>query len=256
VVLFYAESTAQHTTHDIGVFAGLSIIQTDFGQRDNFKSSAANGSLSLTVAHYMHFFNQERRWNSDKEVFNNLMVKTELSYVTNNTFQHHGFWTELAGTDLARQLNAMTSTINMFVIGVQLEYYLNNLEEFIYPYSDSSFNPYFTFGLKYAFYNNKLTSTLGDWESDITLLPVKYRTPGALAVGSGGALAFTMGLGTRYKLTDKLDLSAQFQWQTFFSDAIDGLQADVIENKNNEWATSFQFGVVYHLNFNEPLFDK
>ena len=58
-----------------------------------------------------------------------------------------------------------------------------------------------------------------------------------------------MGVGTRLNLTQNFDFSAQINWQIFMSDAVDGLQANVIENKSSETMTSIQLGVVYHLNF-------
>ena len=69
-----------------------------------------------------------------------------------------------------------------------------------------------------------------------------------------GAFSLAVGLGTRFKVAPKIDLVAQFTYQYFFSDQVDGLQAPVIENRNNEWLLNLQFGVVYHLNFSSPLF--
>jgi hypothetical protein len=103
-------------------------------------------------------------------------------------------------------------------------------------------------------FNNDIQSTLGDWRQDITALPVKWRTPGALDVGPGTTFAGTFGGGIRYKFNPKIDFNLQFNWQFFFSDAVDGLQANVIENKNNESLLNLQFGVIYHLNFDKPLF--
>ena len=88
----------------------------------------------------------------------------------------------------------------------------------------------------------------------VGVLPGKYYTPNALRTGSGGALGFALGIGTRYKLTDKIDLAGQFNWQVFLSDTVDGLKVEEASNKNNEWLLNFQFGIIYHLNFSEPLF--
>lgn len=142
----------------------------------------------------------------------------------------------------------------MINLGLHLEYFLRPLEEFVYPYTDISFNPFFTFGIQYSFYNNSLKSELGNWQEDIAVLPKKYTEENSLDIGSGEAFAFNIGLGTRYKLTEKLDLSAQFNYSYFFSDTIDGLKAEVFENRNNEWALTMQVGLIYHLNFSTPLF--
>jgi hypothetical protein len=246
---------AQHLTHDVGVFAGTATIQTDYGQRDEFFSSFGNSAISFSLVHYLQFFNIDTRWNSDNEIANHLMIKSEFNFLSKETFKHHGTYT-VGNNLLAQQLRAMSGTITMTSIGMQAEYYLKDLREFMFPYSDIKWNPYFSLGFKYSLYTNTLNSTLGDWRTDITVLPSKYQGANQLSIGSGSALSFTLGAGTRYKLSEKFDLAANFNWQFFFSDAVDGLQAVHISNKNNEWLIHLQFGVIYHLNFAGGIFCK
>jgi hypothetical protein len=253
VIVFFLEVSAQHYTHDLGIFVGSSSLQSDYGARNNFASNQKNNGLSFAVAHYLHFFNRTLRWDPNNVMHNHLMVKTDLRYNSDTKLEHFGKWAS-RDSYAAEQLRAMKGTVRMFDVGVSLEYYLFSLEEFVYPYSDISFNPFFTFGFKYSFYNNSLSSSLGDWKQDINLLPSKYTADGALNIGSGEAASMVTGLGTRYKITERLDFSAQFTFQYFFSDEVDGLQAQVFENKNNEWLMNIQFGLVYHLNFSSPLF--
>jgi len=256
ILLFFFPFTinAQHYTHAIGVLGGVSEFQTDYGQRGNFASNFNNEGASFSVAHYLGFYKRNHRWNSRYEMYDYILIKTELNYIFPTKLTHYGKWVK--GTSyLAEQLRAMHGSISMLNLGVSLEYYLKNLLEFEYPYPEIKWNPFVTFGLRYAFYKNDIVSDLGDWRSDITVLPQKYRIPGNLDVGSGGAFAFNLGAGIRYRLTEKLDLATQLNWQVFFSDAIDGLQAKVIENRNNDWLFNFQFGIIYHLNYNRPLFN-
>lgn len=173
--------------------------------------------------------------------------------MTKANFQHHGKYIE-GNSNLAKQLRAMKGTVSMLNLGIQGEYYFKGLSEFMFPYSDMKWNPYLSLGFKYSIYKNTLESNLGDWRTDITLLPTKYRTPGNLATGNGAGFSFILGAGTRYKLSKKLDLAVNLNWQFFFSDAIDGLQANVIENKNNEWLLHLQVGIIYHLNFAGGIF--
>ena len=252
---------AQHFTHDVGVFGGLSVMQTDFGVRGDFKSSFGNGSPSFSAVHYLHFFNKSLRWNANDELVNKIALKSEFNFVSSNTFEHHGVFAE-KNTITGAQLRAMTGTISLMNFGLSLEYYLNDLSQFIHPYSDDAFNPYVTFGIRYALYSNTIESSYGAGYNSATdgdnpavgILPDKYYTANALKTGSGGALGFALGIGTRYKLTEKIDLAGQFNWQVFLSDAVDGLQVKEPANKNNEWLLNFQFGIIYHLNFAEPLF--
>ncbi len=253
VIVFILEIKAQHYTHDIGAFVGTTSLQTDYGQRGNFASEWNNNGITFSVAHYLSFYNRTLRWDPNNVLHNHLMVKTEIQYLSNAKLMHHGKWAQ-KNSYQGEQLRAMKGTLRMLELGVNLEYYLHPLEEFVYPYTDLWFNPYFTFGFKYSSFTNGLKSDLGDWRQDITVLPQKYTLENALKIGSGNAFSLNFGLGTRYKIAPKIDLVAQFNYQYFFSDTIDGLQAKVFENKNNEWLVNIQFGIVYHLNFSSPLF--
>ena len=248
-------ANAQHLTHDVGVFIGTATTQTDYGQRDEFFSSYGNSSLSFSLVHYLHFFNIDTRWNSEDDVANHIMLKTEFNLMSKADFQHHGEYT-LGNNQLAIQLRAMKGSIVMTNFGVQGEYYFKDLREFMFPYSDMKWNPYVSLGFKYSRYKNTLTSDLGDWRSDISVLPIKYQGADQLAVGSGGAFSLILGAGTRYKLSEKFDLAGNFNWQYFFSDAVDGLQANHLSNKNNEWLIHLQVGIIYHLNFSGGIFCK
>jgi hypothetical protein len=245
-------ANSQHFTHDIGLHAGTATIQTDYGVRENFLSSYGNSAISLSLTHTLHFFNKDPRWNADHKLWSYLALRSEINIITNANFQHHGQFI-IGNTDLARQLRAMTGTTNITSIGFQLEYYMKCLKDFIYPWSDIKWNPYILAGLQYSSFSNTLNSELGDWEQDITVLPTKWTVPGAIKIGKGKTFAATFGAGVRYKLTSKLDLNGQLNWQFFFSDTVDGLRARVVENKNNEWLINLQVGVIYHLNFDKPL---
>ncbi|MDX6747475.1 hypothetical protein SHK09_11775 [Polaribacter sp. PL03] len=254
VIVFILEIKAQHYTHDIGGFVGSTSLQTDYGERSHFGSEYNNKGMSFSVAHYLSFYNNTLRWDPNDVMHNHIMIKTELQYIQNEELEHHGTYASRQSY-AGEQLRAMKGSLRMLNLGVHLEYFLRPLEEFVYPYSDISFNPFFTFGVQYSFYNNGLKSDLGDWKEDISVLPKKYTLENSLAIGKGQTFAFSMGLGTRYKLSEKVDLVAQFNYIYFLSDEVDGLKAEVFENRNNEWALNMQLGITYHLNFSTRLFD-
>tara|TARA_R110002049_G_scaffold19876_20_gene74064 strand:+ start:5547 stop:6338 length:792 start_codon:yes stop_codon:yes gene_type:complete len=253
VIVCILEFKAQHYTHDIGGFVGATSLQTDYGERSHFGSEYNNQGMSFSVAHYLSFYNRTLRWDPNDIMRNHLMIKTELQYIKNTDLEHHGIWASKESYG-GEQLRAMKGSLRMLNLGVHLEYYLRPLEEFVYPYTDIAFNPFITFGIQYSFYTNGLKSDLGDWQNDTALLPKKYTLENSLDIGKGQTFAFNAGMGTRYKLTKKLDLVAQFNYMYFLSDSVDGLKAEVFENKNNEWALNLQFGLVYHLNYSTPLF--
>jgi len=254
-LLISLSARAQHLTHDVGVFIGTATMQTDYGQRANFLSSYGNSALSLSLVHYLHFFNVDTRWNAENDIANHLMIKSEFNIMTTANLQHHGEYTE-GTSELAMQLRAMKGSIKLTNLGVQAEYYFKDLREFMFPFSEMKWNPYLSLGFKYSRYKNTLTTELGDWRTDISILPTKYREPESIAIGSGGAFSFILGAGTRYKLSEKFDLAGNFNWQFFFSDAVDGLQVNELSNKNNEWLIHLQVGIIYHLNFSGGIFCK
>ncbi len=253
VFISIIEFKAQHLTHEIGAFFGSTSLQTDYGQKGNFATQWNNNAKTFSVAHYLSFYNNTIRWDPHDVLHNHLMVKTEIQYLNNADYKHHGKWAK-GNSYAGEQLRAMKGSIRSLDLGVNAEYFLFPLEEFIYPYSDILFNPFFTLGLKYSFFTNTLTSDLGDWRQDISVLPTKYQLDNALDIGDGQAVALSFGIGTRFKLSPKIDLVAQSTYQHFFSDTIDGLQTPANLNQNNDWSFNIQFGMVYHLNYEKPLF--
>ena len=234
-LFFSFSASAQYFTHDIGVLVGATVFQTDYVGGNNFNNGIKNSGVSVAIVHYLGFYRKD------------FLIKSEINFISKTNLEHTGEWA-LGTSELAQKLRAMRGSISMVNLGISLEYYLKFLDEYFFPYNLGELNPFFTFGIGYSFYKNDIVSDLGDWRQDITVLPQKYRVPGALAVGKGGAFALSIGVGTRYRLTEKLDLTTQLNGQLYFTDAIDGLQANVIENRNNERFLSFQFGIVYHLN--------
>lgn len=257
IALFFTFKTnAQHLTNDIGVFVGPAYILGDFEQESNFQ----NQGLSVSFSHYLHFFNNSVRWNSNNEMLNKVAVKTELNY-TSLDLENSGKYSNRTSID-GKKLKAMTGKVTMISAGLNLEYYLKDLGEFLYPYNDNaSFNPFLTLGFRYSMLDKHIFSDYGagyDSKKDgdtITpdVLAPKYYQPGGIVTGSGKAFALNLGLGTRYRINQSFDVAAQGGWQIYFDDNVDALQLDEPANKFNDWTFSFQVGVVYHLNYAAPF---
>jgi len=251
---------AQYLTHDIGIHVGVHSIQTDYGTRGDFLSMFGNTGTNLSLTHTLSFFQTKRYWNADDKILDYIAIRTELNFVNTTDLEHFGTFVN-NGTDLGRQLAAMRGSVSIFSIGAQLEYYFFCLRDFSYPYSDMKYNPYLLLGFQTSSYKNNLTSDLlpdptswMDSQANRDLaFPDKWARPGGLNVGSGSTLAMTFGGGVRYNLSKKIDLNAQFNWQFFFSNSVDGLTAEDIDDRNNEWLLNFQVGVIYRLNILEPL---
>ena len=240
IIVFSISLKAQETVHEVGVFVGTGAIQTDFGQRTDFLSSYGNSVLSLSLTHHMQFYSQELKTSDRYHWKKHFMLKSEVNIFTSAYFEHFGKYAEGTGIG-AQKLKAMRGKVAVTSVGVSTEYYFRSL------YNDVKWNPFVILGFKYSWYNNDLSSTLGDWRTDITVLPEKYQTANALAVGRGSTPTLALGAGIRLRLTGRFDLAGVFNWHLYFSDAVDGLQANVPENKNNEWMTALQFGLIYDL---------
>lgn len=257
VVLCAFNLFAQKTTHEIGIFAGATAIQTDFDKSGQFLSTFANNSKTIGVSHYSQFFDSNAPWRQRYGIFDHLMVKTELSFTQTADLEHYGVYVNNQSSKSSTKkvlsteevLKNMVGKINMLNLGFNLEYYLMDLTRFFYHHSKIKINPFISFGINYAFFHNKVYSKLGDWQENNNLFPDQYLENGALDLGFGSSLAYNFGIGTRLNLTESFDFSAQVNWQIFMSDAVDGIQANIAENKSTETMTSIQLGVVYHLNF-------
>lgn len=252
IIFISCKVNAQHFTHDFGFHVGTATIQTDYGQRDEFLSSFGNSSASFSFTHTLHFFNRNQQWNANHKIWSYVALRTELNFIPNGNFRHFGSFAN-QNTPAGEQLRAMTGKASITNIGFQGEYYFKCLRDFVHPLSTIKWNPYILAGAQFTAYNNQMSSELGDWTQNPNVLPEKWRPADATDIGPGTTYAVTFGGGIRYKLTRKVDLNAQFNWQFFLSDSVDGLTANVDENLNNEWLLNFQLGVIFHLNFDRPL---
>jgi len=147
-------------------------------------------------------------------------------------------------------LRAMHGGNRMFNIGSQLEFYFRSFyqqEMQLFDDYNDNFNPYLSIGFQFNFFKPYVTSDLGDWHQDITLLPDKWQLPGGVFESRGTTYSFTLGGGTRYRINEDWEAVGDLRFQHFFSNKVDGLNAPVIENKNREWLVFFNVGLVYHL---------
>jgi hypothetical protein len=243
IVFNISSSISQNTPQGLGVQMGNSIIHSDYGEGH---SSDVN-ALSVSLSHSLYFFGISS-WRKQNTLNHHIALRSELNFVSNIKLSHKGEYVN-GNSNLSTQLRAMTGSFKITNIGFQGEIYLKNLKEFIYYNNQygTNLNPYLLAGIQFSIFKNSLNSTLGDWTQDSSVLPEKWRDPTETSVGRGTSFSSTFGLGTRYKLNNEIDLNAQFKWQFFFSDNLDGLRSNSPENEDNEWSTVFQIGFIYNL---------
>lgn len=252
VTLVHNAVSGQHFTHEIGLHAGSAIIQSDYQTNYDLNSITRVSGMSVSLTHTMHFFNQNLRWNANHFLWDHIALRSELNIVSGISLEHQGRYVT-QNSEQGIKLGAMRGSLNLMSFGLQLEYFVRPLGDYLHHSSNIKLNPYLLAGIQYNMYNNDLTSSLGDWQQDISVLPDKWQAPGALDIGPGSALSATLGFGTRYKFSDDLDLNFQLSLKYFFSDSVDGLNAPTAENNFNDFLANAQVGVVYHLNFSRPL---
>jgi hypothetical protein len=234
-------------SHEVGVIVGPVALQSDYGERYDFKTNMGNTGYGIGIIHYMNFaYRADCNCYAPETYFNDhFKLRSELSY-NKTELQHFGEWVKDSRTNLfATQLRGMRGEASITDIGMQLEYFPLSIRDF--SATVGSWAPFISLGGHFSFYDPKAYSTLGPLDTPLTT-PVKYL--GATANESGTVWSVVASVGTRYKLTELSDLMVDFRLQYYFSDWVDGLRPDpevYTENKANDWNVWLNFGYIYYL---------
>ncbi|RPD96442.1 hypothetical protein EGM88_08720 [Aureibaculum marinum] len=234
-------------SNEFGITAGPVIMQTDYGERHHLPSSTPT-SFGLAAVHYLSFYGSNYNWRNGASYFSDhFKLKTEVSYYFNNSLEHKGRYVAdgSRNSELA-ELRAMKGKTKSLNIGTALEYYFKNLEDYGLLFNDDDrFAPYISVGIQYNMFNPELTSDLGDWTTNPSVLPEKWQDQ--VYVGKQDGFSMTMSAGTRYKL-DNFDLVLDGRWQYFFTDKYDGLDSKKdASSKFNDTLIYFSIGVVFDM---------
>lgn len=236
-------------SHEIGPFIGGVAFQSDFGQRHNFETNSTNVGYAVGLVHYINFSYTEAcpscegiRHTFFREHFK---IRSEVAYNSTN-LAHYGRWVQDSDTRLfATQLRAMKGFAKVTDVGMQLEFYPYDIQDF--SYTLHSFGPFIALGAHYSFFKNGTYSELGPLNLPYTT-PVKYMN--ATSSAGGTTWSVVSSVGTRYKLTLLSDLFLELRWQYYFTDWVDGLKPDpnvYKENWANDWNLWLNFGYIYYL---------
>lgn len=237
-------------SHEVGFILGLSSFSTDYGERNEFQSSGAgNTGFGIGAVYYLNFTDYRYRWNQRTSYFSeHARLRLELSYVRAK-LDHFGKWAERDSYP-AEQLRAMHGTSNVLNGGAQMEFHWVDVVDFgSRRLPDIKWSPFISAGFWLSFYDADLTSDLGDWEEDPSVLFPKWAESGAVRVKPGITTSITWSVGTRYAVGEYADLFIESRWRYYFSNWIDGLDArDDPANKFNDWNLFVHIGYVYYLN--------
>ena len=246
IILFSMPKTfAQlELSHEFGITTGPVTMQTDYGERHHLPSSTAT-SFGIAAVHYLSFYGSNYNWRNGASYFSDhFKLKTEVSYYFNNSLEHKGRYVDDgASNPIVNELRAMHGKTKSLNFGTALEYYFKNLEDYGLLFNDDDrFAPYVSAGLQFNMFTPELTSDLGDWTTNPSVLPEKWQDQ--VYVGKQNAFSMTMSAGTRYKF-DNFDLVLDARWQYFFTDKYDGLDSKKDESsKFNDTLIYFSVGVV------------
>ncbi|MET2986530.1 THC0290_0291 family protein [Aureibaculum conchae] len=233
-------------SHEFGITTGPVTMQTDYGERHHLPSSTAT-SFGAAVVHYLSFYGSNYNWRNGASYFSDhFKLKTEVSYYFNNSLEHKGRYVA-DGSNNAElaELRAMKGKTKSINFGTALEYYFKNLEDYGLLFNDDDrFAPYISAGIQFNMFTPELTSDLGDWMTNPSVLPQKWQDE--VYVGKQNALSMTLSAGTRYKLNN-FDLVLDARWQYFFTDKFDGLDAKDTSSKFNDTLIYFSVGVVFDM---------
>lgn len=257
--------TSSKLKGEVGGDIGISNFHGDFWNRGPIGGLVAGNGFAINGTYSIHRV-PLRRTNRDK-FMNHLVLKSNIGYTRGN-FNNNGISSgkELLPADLTKAqshvlLGRLSSTTNVFSIGTQLEYYLNDMFSFLHRRSTrkkgiraydavrryNRFNPYLGLGFGFNYVDSKFK-----YDSDLIanqIYPDNY-VPEVLGGISKVILSFNGAIGTRYKLNKKLDLVGELKVNFYLSDRIDAVNTDpspVIKNEFNDYNTVLSVGAIYHI---------
>lgn len=241
---------------EIGVICGPVAFQSDYGERNDLSTNAGNTGFGIGVIYYLNFSDKKSYSYSRQQTYfdEHFKLRSEISY-SNTKLKHFGRWVDNDNGSLGvQQLRAMRGSVTLMNIGLQLEYFPLNIRDF--TATIGSFAPFVSFGGQFSYYNPNTYSLLGPLGSEETTFP-KYLTastgkPHGYTSDPGYVWSVVAGIGTKYKLTPISDLLVDLQFQYYFSDWVDGLNANpdlYKENKAKDSLVWFNVGYIYYLEY-------
>lgn len=233
-------------SHEIGIIAGPVVFYSDYGQRNDIETNMKNVGVGIGLIHYLNFsYRSDCNCYTRDTYFNDhFKLRNEISY-HKTQLEHYGKWVDPSKTSIiADQLRAMGGSTSVFDIGSQLEYFPLSIRDF--SAGRYKIAPFASLGAHWVNYSPEAFTTYGTGVLDSPLnVPEKYI--GATSNSPGSTWSIVWSLGFRYKLTTMSDLMLDGRWQYYFSNWVDGLNPNVIENKANDWIYWLNVGYILYL---------
>ncbi len=241
-------------SHEVGVIAGPIAFQSDYGERKDWDTNKGNTGIGIGLIHYINFsYRADCNCYSTDTYFNDhFKIRNEISY-NKTKLNHFGPETEKPGNLNSLRLQAHSGEANNLNIGTQLEYFPMSIRDF--AAGAYKIAPYGSIGAQFTYYSPKAMTRFGDLDPngigdyDINN---EYNIfydfhDGGINTDSGTTWSVVASVGARYKLTLLSDLLIDLRWQYYFTNWVDGLNHENIQDKANDWLVWFNVGYVYYL---------
>jgi len=234
-------------SHEVGGYFGVASLQTDFGDSGDF-ASANQANLAVGLTHYLKFFGSQYSWRSGSSYFSDhFKLKTEFLYSNNSNITHDG-QSAKRSSENAEKLRAMTSSVKLYNVGFNLEYYFLRLEDYASFYgAQDKLNPYISVGLQWSYYDPdiQVDGVSLPANSDPYLSLIDKWQNNSIYVDPNNSFGVSGALGLRYSI-EFVDLYLEGRYQYFFNDDIEGLDSLLDPaNTSNDSMVLVSLGVVY-----------
>jgi len=235
-------SNAQDLKTELGLITGMTSMQSDYGERSHFGSSYANIGFGSGIVFYVGESDIRKTWNDRANMFQDHMrLRVEVSYMQTKLV-HRGVYT-LGSSSSTVLYNAMEGTSRVLNYGAQIEYNIFRISNKQYV------DPYLSVGFLVNTNMPNLSSSLGDIETNPSLIPNVYNN--GVYLDNNNSTSLIMGFGTRLRPKSYFNNSIyllDFRWQKFNSDMVDGLTPTIEANKYNDWLLFISAGYIFSLN--------
>lgn len=239
-------------SHEIGVIAGPVQFRSDFGSRQDERTNFGNSGIGIGLVHYINFSYRAdcNCYTTDTYFNDHFKLRNEISW-NKTKLEHLGRWVQPDRTsDNADRLRGHTGFAKNLDIGTQLEFFPLSIRSFqSYGYRLA---PFVSLGIHYTSFTPEVITTYDNGTNDVGNVgdPNNFYSiwaPGSVDPAPGSTWSSVASVGFRYKVGKLADVMLDLRWQYYFDDWVDGLNHDLVFNKNNDWLLWLNVGYIYYL---------
>ncbi len=245
-VLNFSLVEAQYRTVDsYSFFTGYSFFKTDFGARNDWNTNLNNTGVELGGRIYVNLFPFHWQWNGMYHFRTSMIFSFARGRV-----DHIGRWTDNKTSPTAIKLKNMYATPTVFGIGLGIDYSLQDLQYFNFTrmYGIYKFNVSAGTDLMAFYYFPNIKSNLGDITDPAQQFAILHpRFVGKVYPNGGITFAAVLKITFTYQINESYQVFLENRNTWFYSDKIDGLDANDAPDKYTDWIYTPAFGVTYFI---------